>query len=277
MELRLSLPATKSADPPEDKIGDLSIMVFNSAGWLEESFYYSSLPEGISLRLVSGAEFTIAACANARREMKASSLEELGKIRWYMAYPDEYSEGMPLVAVQRVIPKADNPVLEIGLERLMAKVSLRMDRRDLSEEVSIKVRSVQIGSCPRSALLFAENACRGSEDVFDQGFVKAWGDADILNMDASPGVSGYISLYMMENLQEEGPAGCSFVEVKAEYHSPHLHTPPGQYLIYRFYLLDEDGRYGARRGTEQKYTIHPVGDGLGGEGWYMDESALVED
>lgn len=278
VELYLEVAGSKSEDPPGDVVRDVSILVFGSSGLLEESLYFEEAPQKVSLGMMSGAEVTLAVCANLGKRVSTLSMEELGDLRYHMAYPDEYSMGMPLTALCSFVPSAGMNRIAVPLEHIMAKISVRIDRRDLDSGVSIKVRSLQIGNCPRSALLFSDNSCRGLGDVFPEGFIKTWGAADGLNIDDTPGISRYVSLYMLENIQ--GPSlnrnACSYVEIKAEYDSPERHSTPGEYLIYRFYPGESDGDYSIRRGANLRFTLHPVGDGLAELPWAVDSSALVE-
>ena len=275
-EIRLAVAGSKSEDPPENIIRGISIMLFNVAGMLEESRYYEQLPERITMNMMTGAPYTLAVCANMSKQLLADSTDKLSAFYTYFAYPDEYSHGMPMSALATVA--GEEPSVTILLCPLLSKVSVRMDRRDLDPGVSIKVRSIQVGNCPRSCRVFGENACKGLGDVFPEGFIKSYAQVEGMNIDESPGMSRYVSVYMLENVQggDLNENACSYIEVKAEYNSPSCHSKGGEYLVYRFYPGEEDRDYSIRRGTALQFTLHPTGTGLGDNSWYVDTSAIVD-
>ncbi len=286
VEVRLELPfgMSKAADPPENRIEDLNILVFNCEGELEESRYIPPREydgkTAFNMPLPTGAPLTIAACANVGRQLKAGSLDELKALRHSLAYPDEYSRGIPLSGLVRVCLLPGEKTVRLPLERLMARVSVSVDRRALDKDVTLRFVSVKVGNCPRSATIFAPSKAERHEDCFTGGFAKTWNEADALNVDSSPGVSGEVSVYLMENAQGalpcEGkgwrgsiPKGemqsvCSYLELSAEYHSPTFSTPPEEYLTFRFYIGSSPGNFDALRGRHYHFTVRPGADGLSG-------------
>ena len=111
-----------------------------------------------------------------------------------------------------------------------------------------------------------------------------------MNKETSPGRSGEVSVYMLENMMGDlledtvddtgklvsgaVAQSCSYISVECEYVSKELNTRPGEYLIYRFYLGEENWNFDIERNTHYHFVVQPYGDGLGGSGWRIDKSAL---
>ena len=67
---------------------------------------------------------------------------------------------------------------------------------------------------------------------------------------------------------------CSYIELKAEYHSPSVHSRAGEYLIYRFYLGENRNNFDVFRNVRYRITVRPEGDGLQEDSWRVDKSGL---
>lgn len=291
----------KSVDPGPDVINDLNIFILNADGLLEEHKYialHDSWPgtEGLSvckIRLIKGIRYSIAAFANFGYKIEGiKNAKELNKYRYHLTYPDEYSRGLPMCGKVEGFLAGKKDRIEIDLERLMSKISLRIDRTKLSKGVVFNVRSVRIGNCPKSVLVMRSSRAQNNMDVFNVGFMKSYGEVDDLNRDKEPGVSKEISVYMFENMNgdllpeavkdkdkilDKMPSMaeiCSYIEIKAEYISPVFTNLPGDYLIYRFYLGTGKGNFDIKRNCHYKYTIRPEGSGLNENSWRVDIQGL---
>lgn len=269
-------PHTRSSDPDETLITDYNLFVYNSFGLLETKVYvprreYS--PESLSFtaRLVKEAPYTVLAAANLGYELTPGSLEEALGYRYHMAYPDEFSQGMPMSARMDNAVAGKDAKIAVQLERIMSRVNLRVDRRALDEDVSIRVTSVRIGNAASSALLFGNSRVEAWSQLFTEGYSKSGNDVYNLNHDSLDGISGSVALYLLES----GPGGLvlPYIELKADYHSSACHTRPGESLVYRFYITEDEGA-----GRNCLYTIifRPAGTGLEcQDGWRLDTGALV--
>ncbi len=271
-------PLTRSADPPEDRVEDVNVLLFNEEGLLETRQYLSgtavsdgSFPLTLPLTLRSH----ILTAVNFGYPLdEIRSWEEAKNYRFRLTYPDEYSRGMPSCGILENYIPGDRREVRIPMRRLMARIDLCLDRRGLDEDVSLHVRSVEVGNCPRSAALAGPSGALSKEDLFQHGFFKSYGQVDGLNRDVSPGVSETVSLYLLEN-EDPDPSLRSFVEVKCEYRSPTQVTRPDEYLVYRFFLNMEDAAPGVVRNRRYRVTVRPEGDGLSGDGWAVDKSGLT--
>lgn len=254
----------KSPDPDPVLISDFNILIYNAHGVLEESVFVPEreLTEAFySTTLMAGQPFTVLAAANLGYALGNLTLEEALSFRHYLAYPDEYSHGIPMAAVYE--GEAPEPVVKIGLERLMGAVDVRLDKSGLDTDVKLTVKEIRIGNCPVWAMLFSPGK---AVQFFSNGF--SLSGTALYPLDRGEAVR----LYLLENLSGENPS--SYVEIKSVYSSPECHTAAGEYLIYRFYLGDGD-TYGIGRNTIQSVVVRPSGDGLSGDSWRVDKSALV--
>ena len=198
---------TKSKDPEETYIHDINLFIFDDKGNLEDARFIDSdkltmTDKGAetSFRWIKDKSCMAYACANFG--YKITGIENLGDLmsyRYHMAYPDEYSRGIPMSGKAKK-DKASKS-LTIPLTRMMAKISMNIDRTALAAGVQYSVRSVRIGGSPKSALAFGQSKATGNTDIFSGGFSKSFTETYNLNIDKKPGISEEISLYMLENMQ----------------------------------------------------------------------------
>ena len=297
LDVRGGMP-TRSSLPDDRLVSDINLLIYNGEGLLEERRYLTArqfiVQEGtISLKtsLLTGAAYDLFIAANLGYALPALSREAVETYRYHLAYPDEYSRGIPMSArLDGFVPDGAAEV-RIPLVRTMARVDLVLDRTKLRSDVTFLVSSVVIGNGPSSVLLFADSKAEGATQVFQGGFTLDGRQVQALNVDEAPGVSGAVSLYLPENLQgdllnpadetgksfSEGPYGqvCSYLEIRGSYHSDTWHTRAGEPLVYRFYLGDGPGNFDVFRNTACKVTIHLEGTGLDEDSWRVDKSRLV--
>lgn len=284
---------SKAIDPDEDMIRDLSLLIFDEQGEAEECLWSGNGSRTFETRLMKGRTYTICACANFGKRIYADEISELDDIRYHLAYPDDYREGMPMYAMEKILIGDSNEDICIRLQRLMAKISIRMDRSRLSDDVDMYVRSAKIGNCPRSTTVFVENKVRDEEDCFPVGFMRKDTEAGNLNTSAENGLSKEISLYMLENMQgsmdfeisedDEKTFGkddhrrktCSYVELELEYSSGRFYSG-SKGLIYRFYLGEDRNNLDIERNCHYRITVTPEDDGLSYGGWRVDKSGLYD-
>ena len=299
----LSAPAsaiTRAGDPDDSRITDYNLYIFNSFGTLEERVYVPAR----SLRLTDGkvrytttllkdVPYTLLAAANLGYQLPFQTLEEALSYRYHLAYPDEFSQGIPMAAFLEEVTVGDDGCIEIPLERLMARVELSVDRSELLSDIQFRVMEVRVGACPSSVQLVGPSKVSSREDCFTRGYGKARGQVNDLNLTLSGGMSRSLSVYLLENRQgdlldnvltDSGKVFydgrynevCSYIELKAEYHSSTLHTPVGQYLIYRFYLGENLNNFDVCRNCWYQVTVKPRGDGLAEDSWRVDKSGLID-
>ena len=289
---------TRSSLPDDRLVSDINLLIYNGEGLLEERRYLTSrqftVQDGtVSLKtsLLTGVPYDIFVAANLGYALPALSRQDVESYRYYMAYPDEYSRGMPMSGRLDGYVSEGETEVRIPLVRTMARIDLVLDRTDLRSDVTFLVTSVTVGNGPSSVRLFGDSKAEGATQVFSGGFTLDGRQVQALNIDQSPGVSGRVSLYLPENLQgdlldtddetekqfSEGPYGrvCSYLEIRGSYHSDTWHSRAGEPLIYRFYLGDGPGNFDVFRNTACQVTVHLQGTGLDEDSWRVDKSRLI--
>lgn len=284
--------SVKALDPDDSMISDVSIMIFDERGEAEECLWLRNGETSAEIPLVLGKTYSFRACANFGYRTFANHISELDETVFYMAYPDEYSKGMPMYASADGIRIGDDATVHLKLERLMARISLRMDRRKLSEGVEMNVIGVRIGNCPRSVKVFGESSVSSHDQCFGIGFSRNDAQTAVLNTLGPDNLSGIVSLYMLENMQGEftEPVGSdsekvfdehdhrkevsSYIEMDIEYlsHEKYSESP----LVYRFYLGDSRTNLDVERNCHYRITVCPEDDGLNGDGWRVDKSGIYD-
>ena len=271
--------ASRATDPDENLITDVNLLIFNHKGVLEDKAYLvrkDLTPEadGVSFKrkLLKDVPYDVYVCANLGYALPVSSREELERYRYYLTYPDEYTRGVPMTARAEGVVAWDGEPVVFALERMMAKVSLRLDRTALSPDVRMLVRRVTVGGCPRSALLFSPSRAETAEEVFAAGFTKIYPECDDLNKEVTLGLSRECAVYLLENRQGDRlrEPVCSYIELEMEYFSDIYYSGAGQYLVYRFYIGARPGNYDLFRNCHYHITVRPEGDGLHGDSWSVD-------
>lgn len=285
---------TKALNPDEESVRNISILVYDSNGFLEESLWLegNEIYNGIKLNLLSGKEYRFLACANYGYRVSEPSMEDVLNHRFHLAYPDEYTEGIPMTADSGPVSIEDDAHICLKLVRLMSKISLRVDRSDLDKDVELIVRSVEIGNCPKSAVSFGRSKTERQDECFAVGFLRDAEECSPLNEIAQTGISKEISVYMLENMQgrfsetdikddsekiidEYDPRTrvCSYIEVCMDYLSKDWKSS-GKGLIYRFYLGEDRNSLDVERNCHYRITIRPENDGLGEDSWRVDKSNI---
>lgn len=296
-ELRITIGSsaffiTKADMPDQNKISDINILIFDANGTLERKAYVDSGQRAYEVLLLKGMKYTIYVCANFGYPVSAVNLEEVSQMEFHLAYPDEYREGIPMAATVTDILITEDTDIEVELERLMAQVSLKMDRSRLSDGVRMDVISVRIGNCPKKVRPFATSRAVSEDDCFRVGFNHDDIRCSPLNSCGLDGISEEISLYMLENMQgrfsdkdltadqekvfrEHDPRKeiCSYIEMEMEYSygdSASVNKP----LIYRFYLGEDRNSLNVERNCHYHITVTPEDDGLKGDGWRVDKTGI---
>lgn len=284
--------AVKAIDPDEQLISDVSIMIFDERGEAEECLWLQNGETSVEIPLVLGKTYSFRACANFGYRTYADHISELDETVFYMAYPDEYSKGMPMYASADGIRIGEDATVNLKMKRLMAKISLRMDRRKLSKGVEMNVIGVRIGNCPKSVRVFGPSSVSSHDQCFGMGFSRNDAQIAVLNALTHDNLSGAVTLYMLENMQgdmTEQPESdadkvfdeqdhrkdvCSYIEMDIEYlsHDKYSESP----LIYRFYLGDSRTNLDVERNCHYRITVCPEDDGLNGDGWRVDKSGIYD-
>ena len=286
---------TKALEPDGMMVTDINLLIFDSNGNAEECIWKTGkehkelLTQHVSL--VKGKVYSFYACANFGYRIDIQDIDGLKDMICHLAYPDEYQSGIPMCAGTEDILIGSHSSISMNLERLMAKISLRMDRSRLDPDVRMDVISARIGNCPRNTKVFQTNSLSGKEDSFSLGFIRREGECQVLNSENGNRLSGYLSLYMLENMQGEISEDeiedcekvfadndprrntCSYIEMEFSYSSEKMYSLD-KGLIYRFYLGEDSSNLDIERTCHYRISICPEGDGLSDGGWRVDKEGL---
>lgn len=282
-----SCPISRSILPDEEKISDISIFVFDENGDMHDS--QTCRNRRAVLRMTKGKIYNIFAYANTDIEPDIKGMDDMFEIRHRMKDPYDYMNGIPMSCNMTIIADKDTS-LTMYLERIMAKLSIRFDRSRISDDTEMNVTSVRIGNCPAEAYLFGSSRVEDSQDCFVEGFER--NDTEALNSREADGLSGELSLYMLENLQgkfsADGPADehgkiftdddrrketCSYIEIDMEYSSDSLFCTDSP-LRYRFYIGDSLNSLDVERNSHYHITVCPEGNGLPDHSWRVEKTGL---
>lgn len=296
VNITLSTPVfdTKAWIPDEEAINDLNLIIIDNEK-TEETIWREGLEKSgdhkFEVQLVKGRTYTIAALANLGRRLDIRSYRELKEMTLKLQESDGYRNGIPMVSVCEGIRVGNGTSIRMGLTRLAAKISLKVDRSRLSKGVQMQVKGVRIGNYPRYVSITGPSMATCGSDVFKTGFELTDEQCSPLNETGQHGLSGEVSFYMLENMQgifphmigedeekvldEDDPLAdrASFIEIEMEYKSSEMISYDSP-LIYRFYLGDGIRSLDIERNCHYGFTVVPEDDGLSGSGWRVDKSGI---
>ena len=94
---------TRSSLPDDRLVSDINLLIYNAEGLLEEQRYLTArqftVENGtipLKTTLLTGVAYDIFVAANVGYALPALSREAVEAYRYYFAYPDEYSRGIPM-------------------------------------------------------------------------------------------------------------------------------------------------------------------------------------
>lgn len=265
---------TRAVMPDEDGVNDMNLITFRD-GIAEDMIWRRDDDPEFGISMIEGSRYSILAVANMGRKLDIGSLDEIGDIIYELKESDGYRNGVPMCAFLDDISPANDGRIRMDLERMVAKVGVRMDRSRLSEDIQMVVKRVRIGNCPKCATVVRPSGAVSYHDVFPTGFELEERQCIPLNQKGYNGLSEEISVYMLENMQgtKADASTTSYIEMEMDYRSPSLISYDSP-LVYRFYIKDEDGNYDIERNSSYHITVVPEDDGLSGEGWRVDKSGI---
>lgn len=256
---------TRSSTPDDAGIWDVNLFVYNSLRDLVHHGFYR-YPSGdgkvtADCPLFVGEDYHIYAVANSGFDMGGMSLEELMQWRLFLSYPEGNIRGIPASGQCSINFGSRDSRASLELTRMMARISVNLDKSRLDKGIEFELRGIKTGNCPKSALAFGDSGVLGGTDIFTSGFYRNCLEGN--------------DIYMLENITDsmDGQT-CTYLELEIDYSSD-LYYSKGRGLIYRFYLKDGK-KYGARRNVHYQVTVAPRGDGLSAtDSWRVDKSNLV--
>lgn len=286
--------STRSSVTDENKINDLSLIIFEDDE-AERTVWRSGIHESEEIRLsadlVKGRRYTFFVIANLGKETDITHISELKDMAYEIAPEDSFSKGIPMSALYEDILIENDKEILISLERMAAKISIRLDRSRMSKGVDMNVQNVRIGNYPRYVSVLGPSRTESVYDRFDSGFMLSEDECGPLNTTGKGGLSQEVSLFMLENMQGDFPSGIcedeekvldendplydlsSFIEMEIHYTSSELVSYDSN-LRYRFYLGDGLDDLNVERNSHYHITVCPEDDGLSGGGWRVDKTGI---
>lgn len=293
--LRLEYPGydTRGDIFDETVISDIDIHIYEDGKPEERLRIKSDGTSGMEhrLSLVRGRRYTIYAFVNFGNGLTIADTGRPDEATLELEDSRNEGRGIPMYGrIENIVVEEDSEIL-LPLTRLMAKISLRVDRSRLGRDVEMMVTEVSIGNCPKNASVFSESKARSRYDCFESGYICDAEACSVLNDITTGGFSRPLALYMLENIQGEFPSQIgedeekvldsddllsqvsSYIELKMSYRSPRNYVN-GKELIYRFYLGEGLNDLNIERNCHYQIDVTPEDDGLSGSGWRVDKSGI---
>lgn len=267
------------ADPDENRLSDANIYVYDAAGLLQEhlwvNLYGSENDNNVTVDAISRERYSIYVFCNAGFRMNDMSEAQLMDFKYYLSSPDAYSKGIPMAGAAKGVTAGKAKPVIVEVERLMSKISLRIDRSKLNNDVDFYVHTVKIGNCPRCVHPFAPVPLTERNETFALGFNKFGDGCFDLNSYGAGGLSDEVSLFVLENPASSLDGNlCPYVELQMDYLSDRWYTDGGEGLVYRFFIRENDS-YTLERNCHYRITVTPHENGLLCEdSWRVDKSGL---
>lgn len=258
----------KSSPFDEFGIYDINLWIYAPDGTLEQHIY-KQWKDGlqssatISCNLLFRREYSFYTIANAGSSLGNKALDDLMNFRLYMPYPDGGARGMPMAArAENVAVEKKDASVKLFLERMLSRLDLKLDIRELDDNVEFHLMGIRVGNCPKCVRVFGDSFVRSKDELFSSGYYSSGADAK--------------SVYLFENRQGSlNPELCSYIEVEIDYSSDKYFSTGARGLVYRFYLRENDS-YDIVRNCIYTVTVCPHKDGLLSEdSWRVDKSSLV--
>ena len=285
---------TKAQMPDDDRINDINLILFEN-GKAETAIWKDGLEADgradIDISYVKGRRYSLFVLANMGRKIAASDTSVLNSLAMELTDVEGFSNGIPMSAFIEDITFDGEKKMQVELERMAAKISIRMDRSRLSRDVKMTVKEVRIGNYPKYAKIMGPSRVTSFHDRFETGFHLTESQCTALNETGMGGISGEATVYMLENMQGAFPYRinddeekvidkndplfelCSYLEMEIDYSSDDLISYDSP-LVYRFYLGDGLRSLDIERNCHYHITVIPEDDGLSGGGWRVDKSGI---
>lgn len=265
---------TRTGMPDEDALKSPCVMIFDEDGHLE--WMSRDVGDGSRIRLYTGHSYTLFAYANIDHGPEELSMEGVISMKHSITSYEDCHRGIPMSCMVSDVMIEDDTEMVLELERLMSKVSLRIDRSWLSEDVVMNVERISIGNCPSQADVFGQSRVRKGDRTLNPS-IEASG-VMALNRGDHNEMSEEVSLYMFENMQtlnEENlrKEAASYIEMGIRYLSDSLYCTDSL-LIYRFYLGDGPGNMDVERNCHYHITVKPEDKGIPDDAWRVEKSGL---
>ncbi len=277
--------ATKSVTIDDNIVSNINVFVYNTEGNLVDCDY--STTGNISLKVWANRQYNVYSIANIGNITTVPLNTEAAMLAYKYSISDYTGiagagNAVPMSGVLIGITLTDGGVIPIVLTRLISRVTVILDKSQLSGVTTFNIKNIRIKNTPRVIKPFGENTPIASEILADGDIATA---AQIANITTS-GVTFHLfenrqGTLLPENLLVTGkvfPDGspykeiCSYIEMEIEYKTASSYA---NNLKYRFYLGgDYVSNFDVSRSTQYTVMVIPSNSGINETTWRVDVSNL---
>lgn len=278
-----------SIDPDEHQVRDMTVYAFHD-GMLADEAYVTGKDEAV-LELSSGMSYNIYAVANMGYiKADADEADFLSSLSYSIAGLSDLSEDLPMACFYGELQVGTRrQTVGLDLERLVAKISLSVDRNALMEGLQVKsARLCQSSSVVRPFKWHGKGGSRAEmeSEVIDGDFATV---SDLIALNDG----GEIVFYALENCQgillpeNDDPFCktpdmlgdkkdlCTYLEVSCVFGSEGLLDG---WVDYRIYIgLDEVTSFDVPGNACIDVSLHLTDNGLKNVSWKVDADITVRD
>lgn len=257
-------------------IKDIELVVTDESGNVKKVLYSTST-SSLSFIGTVGHTYNVWAAANIGGKINVSALSDFTSGKRSVKYSEIASRGIPMYSVDgsgqpgpaTVTVEKGGSHLTVYLERMMAKVSFRVDKSKLDNPSSFTVKGVKIYNAINSYSPFTSDVKQAHSGSVDHSFDKA-SSSDISALNGGSA----IDLYAFENMQGTLLPGnsdpwkkvpsqiigsadyCTYLEMDCSYASG---GKTFNKVSYRMYLGDDaTTNFDVKRNTRYAVTLIPT-------------------
>ncbi len=259
-----------------DIISNYNVLVYDSSG--EKIFHcYSANSGNIDIDVPMG-EITVAVIANSGEVDKSyyTKIDSLWSAKTSTMHSQTF--GALFTGFAKVNITENQNSVSILLKRVIAKVTVRFNRNQLNESVSLEITKIQLKNVPLSVKLFGNNSPGLSQIVTNGDYIST--NLEPLNHETAS------AIYLFENMQGDIGSNsipslkyagnksniCTYLEITANYTSP---AKTGV-IKYRSFLGENTtNNFDVVRETHYKETILFTGSAINESSWRVDVSNLT--
>lgn len=277
--------ATKSVTIDDNIVSNINVFVYDREGNLVDCDY--STTGNIFLKVWANRIYNVYSIANIGNITTVPLHTESAMLAYKYSISDYtgiagVGNAVPMSGVLTGITLTDGGVIPIVLTRLISRVTVILDKSQLSGVTTFDIKNIRIKNTPRVVTPFYDNTPTSSEILEDGDMATA---AQIGNITTS-GVTfhlfeNYQGTLLPENLSvtgkvfpEDSPYRlvCSYIEMEIDYKTA---TSYSNNLKYRFYLgRDYTSNFTIKRNTQYTVVVTPSNSGINETTWRVDVSNL---
>ena len=276
--------ASKAMAVDDSRVEDINLYLFNAAGEVQCHKYVSGVREISGVKVCKGESCSIYLLANAGASIPLLKMADLLQLKLSAKDISQIISGngaMIMTGSNGPVVPTEETTLEIELKKALAKIVVKSNMANLSEDVNISIKRISLKQAPSTITPFAQSRA-GIGEVMDGESVALQAELDALSGEG-------VKFYLWENMQgvvapgatdnkskeslmeQEKKSLSTYIEMVYDYISP---LKRGE-ITYRFYLGKGFTDCNICRNTEYLCTVYFRGNGSADENsWSVDTSQL---